>query len=91
MSAGAQLPASPAQSPRELLTQIGPGTAMGALMRQYWLPALASSELPPGVQDPQVMWEARSGSFHAEQGVDWMQAYRDNLARAQRVCPQPWG
>lgn len=50
-----------------------------------------AGELPPGVQDPQVMWEARSGSFHAEPGVDWMQAYRDNLARAQRVCPQPWG
>jgi phthalate 4,5-dioxygenase len=27
------------------LTQIGPGTAMGHLMRQYWLPALKSSEL----------------------------------------------
>src|SRR5260370_168133 len=27
------------------LTQIGPGTAMGQLMRQYWLPALKSSEL----------------------------------------------
>ncbi len=29
----------------EDLTRVGPGTAMGALMRQYWLPALASSEL----------------------------------------------
>ena len=27
------------------LTQVGPGTAMGQLMRQYWLPALKSSEL----------------------------------------------
>ncbi len=27
------------------LTQIGPGTVMGHLMRQYWLPALMSSEL----------------------------------------------
>ncbi len=27
------------------LTKIGPGTAMGQLMRQYWLPALLSSEL----------------------------------------------
>ena len=27
------------------LTQVGPGTAMGQLMRQYWLPALMSSEL----------------------------------------------
>ena len=27
------------------LTQVGPGTPMGQLMRQYWLPALKSSEL----------------------------------------------
>jgi phthalate 4,5-dioxygenase oxygenase subunit len=30
----------------ELLTQVGPGTPMGDLMRQYWLPALLSAELP---------------------------------------------
>jgi phenylpropionate dioxygenase-like ring-hydroxylating dioxygenase large terminal subunit len=30
----------------ELLCRVGPGTPMGALMRQYWLPALMSSELP---------------------------------------------
>src|SRR5260370_17500284 len=27
------------------LTRVGAGTAMGELMRQYWLPALKSSEL----------------------------------------------
>jgi phthalate 4,5-dioxygenase len=30
----------------ELLCKVGPGTAMGNLMRQYWIPALMSSELP---------------------------------------------
>lgn len=30
----------------EALTRIGPGTVMGDLFRQYWLPALMSSELP---------------------------------------------
>jgi phthalate 4,5-dioxygenase oxygenase subunit len=30
----------------ELITRVGPGTAMGALLRRYWLPALLSSELP---------------------------------------------
>ncbi len=30
----------------ELLTRVGPGTPMGNLMRQYWLPAMLSSELP---------------------------------------------
>src|SRR3954465_11280385 len=29
----------------ELLCQVGPGTPMGNLMRQYWLPALRSDEL----------------------------------------------
>src|SRR5271170_5200597 len=30
----------------ELLTRVGPGTAMGNLLRQYWIPALISTELP---------------------------------------------
>jgi phthalate 4,5-dioxygenase len=30
----------------ELLTRTGPGTAMGALFRRYWIPALAAAELP---------------------------------------------
>jgi len=30
----------------ELLCKVGPGTPTGALLRQYWVPALMSSELP---------------------------------------------
>jgi phthalate 4,5-dioxygenase oxygenase subunit len=30
----------------ELLSRIGPGTAMGNVMRQYWIPAVKSDELP---------------------------------------------
>jgi nitrite reductase/ring-hydroxylating ferredoxin subunit len=30
----------------ELLTRVGPGTPMGALLRQYWIPAALSAELP---------------------------------------------
>ncbi|MSQ26852.1 MAG: aromatic ring-hydroxylating dioxygenase subunit alpha [Dehalococcoidia bacterium] len=30
----------------ELLTRVGPGTAMGDTLRQYWMPALLSTELP---------------------------------------------
>jgi nitrite reductase/ring-hydroxylating ferredoxin subunit len=30
----------------ELLTRVGAGTPMGEMMRQYWLPALLSEELP---------------------------------------------
>jgi phthalate 4,5-dioxygenase len=31
----------------QFLTQIGPGTPMGELMREYWVPALLSSEVKP--------------------------------------------
>jgi phenylpropionate dioxygenase-like ring-hydroxylating dioxygenase large terminal subunit len=30
----------------ELITRVGPGTPMGNLMRQYWIPAIRSDELP---------------------------------------------
>jgi phthalate 4,5-dioxygenase oxygenase subunit len=33
------------QAENEFLTRVGPGTPMGALLRQYWLPACLSSEL----------------------------------------------
>src|ERR1051326_4847168 len=36
----------------ELATRVGPGTPMGGLMRQYWVPALLSSELPAPDADP---------------------------------------
>jgi phthalate 4,5-dioxygenase oxygenase subunit len=36
----------------ELLTSVRPGTPMGNLMRQYWLPALLSRELPHPDSDP---------------------------------------
>jgi phenylpropionate dioxygenase-like ring-hydroxylating dioxygenase large terminal subunit len=32
----------------ELLCHTGPGTAMGALLRQYWLPVVQSPEIEPG-------------------------------------------
>src|SRR2546427_803366 len=31
-----------------LLTQVGPGTPCGELMRRYWQPVALSEELPPG-------------------------------------------
>src|SRR6266542_1891236 len=36
----------------ELLTRIGPGTVMGALMRQYWLPFLLADEVAGPDSDP---------------------------------------
>jgi phthalate 4,5-dioxygenase oxygenase subunit len=36
----------------ELICRTGPGTQMGEFMRQYWIPALLSSELPTSDSDP---------------------------------------
>ena len=33
------------QAESKILTRTGPGTAMGDLMRQYWIPAAAASEI----------------------------------------------
>lgn len=37
------------------LTRVGPGTAMGALMRHYWMPALKSSEVAAGGDPVRLM------------------------------------
>ncbi|HEY7466425.1 MAG TPA: Rieske 2Fe-2S domain-containing protein [Dehalococcoidia bacterium] len=39
----------------ELLTRVGPGTPMGEMMRQYWVPALPSSEFPAPDSPPKRM------------------------------------
>src|SRR5205814_10145431 len=36
----------------ETVGRVGPGTPMGLLMREYWVPALLSSELPHPDTDP---------------------------------------
>ena len=36
----------------ERISRVGPGTPMGQLMRQYWMPAMLSSELPNPDSDP---------------------------------------
>ncbi|HEX5370377.1 MAG TPA: Rieske 2Fe-2S domain-containing protein [Dehalococcoidia bacterium] len=36
----------------DILCRVGPGTPMGDVMRQYWLPALTSSELPGPDSEP---------------------------------------
>jgi phenylpropionate dioxygenase-like ring-hydroxylating dioxygenase large terminal subunit len=39
----------------ELLCRVGPGTAMGALMREYWIPALPATEFPGPDSAPKRM------------------------------------
>src|SRR5215471_3885174 len=36
----------------ELVTRVGPGTPMGSFVREYWVPAMLSSELPAPDADP---------------------------------------
>jgi len=44
------------QEENELITRVGPGTPMGSFMREYWVPAMLSSELPaPGADPVRVM------------------------------------
>src|SRR6202163_391505 len=40
------------QEENELITRVGPGTPMGNFMREYWVPAMLSSECPTGDSDP---------------------------------------
>jgi hypothetical protein len=57
----------------ETISRVGPGTPMGSLLREYWLPALLSSELPVPDCDPVrvlLLGEKRSGqSFTGLEGV----------------------
>src|ERR1700704_6392870 len=40
------------QEENELICRIGPGTPMGNFMREYWVPAMLSSEIPSPDSDP---------------------------------------
>jgi phthalate 4,5-dioxygenase oxygenase subunit len=40
------------QEENVFISQVGPGTPMGNLMREYWVPAMLSSELPDPDSDP---------------------------------------
>jgi phenylpropionate dioxygenase-like ring-hydroxylating dioxygenase large terminal subunit len=39
----------------ELITRVGPGTPMGNLMREYWVPAMLSTEVKPAGDPVRVM------------------------------------
>ena len=55
----------------ELLCRVGPGTPMGNLMRQYWIPAARSDELPaPALPYAYACW-ARASSLSASPPARW--------------------
>ena len=38
----------------------------------------------PGLDDAEVFWKARAGSFYADAKIDWLDAYREQLKAAVR-------
>jgi phthalate 4,5-dioxygenase len=40
--------------------------------------------VPPGVDDAEVFWKARAGSFYADAKIDWLDAYQEQLKAAIR-------
>jgi len=59
------------QPENELMCRVGRATAMGAAMRRYWLPALATTELPAADGDP----------VHVELLGEHLVAFRDTEGR----------
>ena len=47
----------PAQHPNHLLTQVGPGTPCGELMRRYWQPVLASEHVTNRPREIRILGE----------------------------------
>jgi phenylpropionate dioxygenase-like ring-hydroxylating dioxygenase large terminal subunit len=68
------------QADNDLLTQVGPGTPMGEMIRRFWLPALLESELPENDGKPVRL---------RLMGEDLV-AFRDTLGRVgilEENCP----
>jgi len=72
---------------------LGPGDLMIARTRRRALQAARSfrqtGAAPPGVDDPQVFLQSRSGYFLADPAVDWTAAYDAQVARAARPAEAP--
>jgi phthalate 4,5-dioxygenase oxygenase subunit len=73
------------QELNELLTLTGPGTPMGNLFRQYWIPALLAEELPEN-DCPQLRVKLLSERLIAFRDSEGRRA-----ARIARQAPPPSG
>ncbi|MDM0021898.1 Rieske 2Fe-2S domain-containing protein [Variovorax saccharolyticus] len=67
---------------------LGPSDQMIARTRRRLLKAaraLAEKKtVPPGVDNPEVFLKSRSGYFVVDEGIDWLQAYEDQVDKAVR-------
>ncbi|HJU17715.1 MAG TPA: Rieske 2Fe-2S domain-containing protein [Stellaceae bacterium] len=71
---------------------LGPSDRMITQTRRRLLRAAralrANGALPPGVLDPEIMSEVRSGDFLTETGIGWREAYAAQMAAAMRPLQQ---
>jgi phthalate 4,5-dioxygenase len=67
---------------------LAPSDVMIARTRRRLLTAARgladSGTVPPGVDDAEVFWKARAGSFYADEKIDWLDAYQQQLRAAIR-------
>ena len=70
----------------EVLTRVGPGSPMGALMRRYWLPACTSADLEAS-DAPQAGAAARRGSRRLPHRRRDRRSRRRALPAPRRVAP----
>jgi phthalate 4,5-dioxygenase len=71
---------------------LGPSDRMITRTRRRLLTAaraLAKGAAPPGVDDPAVFMQARSGYFVTDAGLDWREAFARQVAAAARPAALP--
>ena len=56
------------QEENELLTRVGPGTAMGRFMRRFWMPIMRSEDLPKGHAKPIRIMSEDFALYRGESG-----------------------
>jgi len=67
---------------------LGPGDLMISRTRRRVLKAARAFQegtAPVGVDQPEVLAEARSGYFEAHESVEWQKGYADQMSTAKRV------
>lgn len=67
---------------------LAPSDAMISSTRRRLLNAARdyaqNGTVPSGVDDPEVFWRARAGSFYADAKIDWLESYQEQLKAAVR-------
>src|SRR5258705_208425 len=67
----------------ELLCRVGPGTPMGDLMRQYWVPAALSGALPARDLEPTMLADSSVQIYQRE--CNWVQALEGDIDTCHTV------